>query len=104
MVGVGVGFCVGVGEGVGVSVGVFWIATFPVVAVGVGVVAMVELPYAEAAQIQRSSAAMSVPHPIPNFALRDRVRNQFLIPDGFFGGKVYGGDGGYCDGCWYCCC
>jgi len=44
MVGVGVGRCVGVGDGTGVSVGVTRFATFPVVGVGVGVVATVALP------------------------------------------------------------
>ena len=71
-VGIGVGFCVGVGLSVGVSVGMltvggFRIVTCPVVGVGVNVVATVELPYAEAAQTQRRSAAIIVPHPSPNF-------------------------------------
>jgi hypothetical protein len=48
------------------------------IGVGVCVVATVELPYTEAAQMQRSSAAMSVPHPRPIFVLRERVLNQCL--------------------------
>ncbi len=101
-VGVGVGCCVGVGVGavVGVSVGVsttvdvstdvgvFTTAALLVFGVGVSVVATIELPYAVAAQIHSSSAAMSVPHPIPNFVFRERVRNQYLKPDGLCGGTL----------------
>jgi hypothetical protein len=99
-VGIGVGFCVGVGGSVGVSVGSFTvgelrIVTFPVVEVGVKVVPTVVFPYTEAAQMQRRSAAIIVPHPRPIFVLRERVLNQCLIPDGLFGGIVYGGGGGY---------
>jgi len=89
-VGIGVGFGVGVSVGavVGVSVGIAWLIA-AVVAVGVGVCVdvgpMVLLPYAEAAQIQRSRAAIIVPHPRPIFVLRERVLNQCLKPDGGFG-------------------
>jgi len=90
-VGIGVGLGVGVSVGaiVGVSVRIAWLIA-AVVAVGVGVgvdvVPMVLLPYAEAAQMQRSSAAISVPHPRPILVLRERVLNQCLKPDGGFGG------------------
>jgi hypothetical protein len=105
-VAVGVGVCVGVGGSVSVSVGmfsvgVFMTATLLVFGVGVDVVATVELPYAETVQIQRRSATMSVPHPSPIFALRERVRNQCLKPDGLFGGIVYG-EVGALYGCWNC--
>jgi hypothetical protein len=87
MVGVGVGGCVGIGEGVGVSVGVAWMEVLPVVGVGVGVVATVAAPYADTAQIHSSSAAISVPHPRPILALRERVRNHCRMP-GLVGGEV----------------
>ena len=94
--GVGVGGCVGTGVG-NVGVGARWCicgysVTYDhgchmvVFGVGVSVAPSVELPYAEAAHIHRTSAAISVPHPRPILVLRERVLNQCLKPDGGFGG------------------
>ncbi len=86
-VGVGVGFWVGLAVGVGSCVAVVsWTTACAVVGVGVGVVATWVLPYTEAEQIQRRSAAIIVPHPRPIFALRDSLLNQRLKPDGLLGG------------------
>ena len=76
----------GISVGVSTTVGVVRNTTWLVVGVGVSVAPNVELPYAEAAQIQRRSAAMSVPHPRPILVFRERVLNQCLKPDGGFGG------------------